>query len=96
MGDLQRWLAENTPRPLQELADAIQEVTIAAPDALADRLLEILTGRWIIPLGDAAQEVGISEGELARFAMEKPDIAGLLAGPPALLFLNPEAVSRYG
>jgi hypothetical protein len=96
MGDLQKWLAENTPRPLQELMDAVQEVTVSVPDALTDRLLEVLTGRWIISLKDAAQELGVGEGELARFAIEKPEITGLFAGPPAVLFLNPEAASRYG
>jgi hypothetical protein len=96
MGELQRWLAENTPRPLQELIDAVQEVTVSVPDALADRLLEVLTGRWMVPLKDVAQELGIGEGELTRFVIEKPDITGLLAGPPAVLFLNPEAASRYG
>jgi hypothetical protein len=39
--------------------------------------------------------VGIDEGELTRFVIEKPDITGFLAGPPAILFLNPEAVSRH-
>jgi hypothetical protein len=96
MGQLQRWLAENTPRPLQELLDAVQEIPLATPETLADRLLEFLTGRWIMPLRDAAQELGITEVELSRFVIEKPDLTGLLAGPPGVLFLNPEATSRYG
>lgn len=96
MGQLQRWLVENTPRPLQELMDAVQEISLSAPETLADRLLEFLAGRWIIPIKDAAQELGMTEVELNRFVIEKPDLTGLLAGPPAVLFLNPEAVSRYG
>jgi hypothetical protein len=96
MGQLQRWLAENTPRPLQELMDAVQEIPFSVPEALADRFLEFLDGRWIMPIKDAAQELGMSEAEISRFVIEKPELTGLLAGPPAVLFLNPEAVGRYG
>jgi hypothetical protein len=96
MGQLQSWLAQNTPRPLQELMDAVQEIPLSAPEELADRLLEFLDGRWVMPIQDAAQELGMGESELTRFAIEKPDLMGLLAGPPVVLFLNPEAVSRYG
>jgi hypothetical protein len=94
IGDLKRWLAEHTPRPLQELIDACQEVAVRRWEDWADKLLENLIGRWLMPLEDAAQKLSMPEGELARLVIETPDVAGLLAGPPAVLYLNPEAVSR--
>jgi hypothetical protein len=36
----------------------------------------------------------VPETGLAKFIIEIPEIAGLLEGPPAILFLNPESVSR--
>ena len=95
MGELQRWLTDNTPRPLQELMDVVQEVTVYGPDPLTDRLLEVLINRRMISLKDIAQEMGMGEGELTRFVIEKPEVTGFLAGPPAILFLNPEAVSHH-
>ncbi len=95
LGELQRWLAEETPRPLRELMDALQEPQ-AAPEVLTDQLLEYLQGRWVLPLPEAARGLGIGEEELIRFVIDKPEIAGLLAGPPRVLFLHPEAASRYG
>jgi hypothetical protein len=94
MGELKIWLAEKTPRDLQELIDACPEAAGSIPEDLSDRLLETLTGQWVIPLKDAAQKMAVPETELAQLIIEIPEIAGLLAGPPAILFLNPEAVSR--
>lgn len=94
MGELKSWLAEKTPRDLQELIDACQEAAVSIPQDLSDRLLETLTGQWVIPLKDAAQRMAVPETELAKMVIETPEVAGLLAGPPTILFLNPEAVSR--
>ncbi len=91
---LKSWLAENTPRDLQELIEACQETAGPLPTDLADKLLEILAGQWIMPLKDAAQEMAVPETELAKLIIETPVVAGILAGPPAVLFLNPEALSR--
>jgi hypothetical protein len=79
---------------LQELIDACQEAAAPVPENLSDRLLETITGQWVIPLKDAAQRMAVPETELAKMVIETPEVAGLLAGPPAVLFLNPEAVSR--
>ena len=79
---------------LQELIDACPEAAESIPEDLRDRLLEILAGQWVIPLKDAAQKMAVPETELAKLAIEAPEMTGLLAGPPAILFLNPEAVGR--
>lgn len=94
MDELKSWLAEKTPRPLQELIDNCQVAAVSPPEELADKLIEILTGRWLMPLKEAAQRVSTSEADLARWVIEAPDVAGILAGPPTVLFLNPEAVGR--
>jgi hypothetical protein len=94
MGELQKWLLETTPRPLQDLIDASEETAISHPKDLADELLEVLKGLWIMPLKDVAQKVDLSETALAEFVVENLEVAGLLTGPPEVIFLNPEAVSR--
>jgi hypothetical protein len=94
MGQLKSWLAEKTPRPLQELIDACQETAAPLLADLSDKLLEILAGRWVMTIEEVAKKLTMNEADLARFATETPDVVGLLAGPPKVLFLNPEAVSR--
>lgn len=94
MGELKKWLTEKTPAPLQELIDACQEIAISSPEALADKLIEILTGQWVISLEEAAQKIALPEKELARLVIEKSEVGGILAGPPPVLFLHPEAISR--
>jgi hypothetical protein len=95
MGELKRWLAENTPRPLQELIDEVCKET-AEPLAVdtGDRLLEILRGRWIIPLDETAQYLALPEALLRRIVVETGEVVGFLAGPPAVIFLLPDAMSR--
>jgi hypothetical protein len=94
IGELKSWLAEKTPRDLQELIDACQETAPPLSADLSDKLLEILTGRWVMTIEEVAKKLTMNEADLARFATETPDVVGLLAGPPKVLFLNPEAVSR--
>jgi hypothetical protein len=95
MGELKRWLAENTPRPLQDLMeDACREIEQPSPVDTGERLLEILRGRWIMPLADAAHELLISERHLSGFLSEGQEVVGIVDGPPPLLFLIPEAMSR--
>jgi hypothetical protein len=79
---------------LQELIDACQETAPPLSADLSDKLLEILTGRWVMTIEEVAKKLTMNEADLARFATETPDVVGLLAGPPKVLFLNPEAVSR--
>jgi hypothetical protein len=94
MGELKKWLMEKTPAPLQELIDACQGIAISSPEELADKLIEVLKGQWVISLADAAQRMDLPEAELARLVTEKWESAGILAGPPPVLFLKPEAISR--
>jgi len=95
MGDLKRWLAENTPRPLQDLIeDACRGIEQPSPVDTGERLLEILRGRWIMPLEEVAQQLPMSVRQLLSFVNEAQEVAGLLDGPPPLLFLLPEAMSR--
>jgi hypothetical protein len=94
IGELKSWLAEKTPRDLQELIDACQETAAPLPADLSDKVLEILTGRWVMTVEEVANKLTMNQADLARFAAETPDVVGLLAGPPTVLFLNPEAVSR--
>jgi hypothetical protein len=94
MGQLKDWLAEKTPRPLQEILGDCQETTVSMPDDLTDKLVETLTGHWIMPLEDVAQKVAVPKEDLARWIVGMPAVAGLMVGPPAILFLVPEAVSR--
>ncbi len=94
MEQLKNWLAEKTPRPLEEVIQACQETAASVPEDLPDKLLEALRGHWIMPLKEAAQKVNVPEEDLARWVVAVPGVAGLMVGPPAVLFLIPEAVSR--
>jgi hypothetical protein len=94
MGELKSWLAEKTPRDLQELIDACQGTAAPLPADLSDKLLEILTGHWVMTMEEVANKLTMDPSDIARFATETPDVMGVLAGPPTVLFLNPEAVSR--
>lgn len=97
MGQLQAWLAAYTPRPLRELMDACAPAPGGKepePADFADRLHEILAGRWIMTLEEAAGKLAMPVADLAQRAGEMADVAGVLPGPPALLFLHPEAAGR--
>ncbi len=91
---LKRWLAEETPRPLQELVETCVGLGGDVPQDLPDKLIEILTERWIAPLDEVARQIEVPEKELTQWIVESPDIAGIIGRPPALIFLNPEAVDR--
>lgn len=94
LGELQQWLAEQTPRPLQELWDACQAV-VGGPDThTIDRVHEGLVGRWVRTLPDLAMDLGMPSQLLEQSISEHPEVAGLLSGPPAVVFLNPSAVNR--
>jgi hypothetical protein len=95
MGELKKWLAEATPRPLQDLIDAFQEPRAEPPDNLLDRLLEVLAGRWVMPLEEAVILMKLPEKNLVQWITEAPDVAGILGGPPPIFFLNPNALVRY-
>lgn len=93
-GELQRWLAEKTPRPLRELFDAFADGESHGTSGPQERLLEQLMGKWVLPVSDVAAQLGIDEQSLMRLIENQPEVAGLLIGPPAVVFLMPEAVSR--
>jgi len=95
MGELKKWLAENTPRPLEDLIeDACKGIEEPPPVDTGERLLEILRGRWIMPLSQAAQQLAMPEAFLSSFTNGAQEVAGVLDGPPPVLFLLPEALSR--
>lgn len=64
------------------------------PDDLPDKLMEALVGHWVMPLKEVAQKVSLPEEDLARWIVGMPVVASLMVGPPAILFLVPEAVTR--
>jgi hypothetical protein len=93
-GELRRWLAEKTPRPLQELIDSLAEGESVGNHGLQERLLEKLMGKWILPVSEVAAQLGTDEQSLMRQIENQPEVAGLCIGPPAVVFLLPEAASR--
>jgi hypothetical protein len=92
--DLKSWLAGNLTRPLTDLMDALHAEEEAAQDDLLDRLHELLEDNWVLAASEAAARVGRPEQEILGHLARPQQLIGLLAGPPAVLFLRPEGIKR--
>jgi hypothetical protein len=93
LGELQRWLAAHTPRPLQDLWEMCQAIDEkSATDESANLVLEALRGRWIVVLDELAKLVGLPSRQVESITAQKPDFFGLIRGSPPLVFLNPNTV----
>jgi hypothetical protein len=53
---------------------------------LLDRLQTLLARSPIVPAGQAAMELGVSEDHLVSYARGMADCFGLLDGPPPVLY----------
>jgi len=95
LGDLQRWLASHTPRPLREVWEACQLTSEAVPaDERTERLREALRGQWIVPLDALARAADLPPSEVERVVSEGPDFFGLLGGSPPVVFMRPDTAQE--
>ncbi|MGA2147801.1 MAG: AAA family ATPase [Bryobacteraceae bacterium] len=83
---VQDWIAQNLP---SSLADLVEQLTgdEPAPNAqLREDLLSLLQERCLVSLEDAAREMGQEPSVVRQLVTASPGLAGLLEGPPALLY----------
>ena len=85
---VQAWIARNLPSCLADLVDNITAHQPASPGnaQLREDLLALLEERCLIPLDEAAREISQEPALLHQVVLASPDLAGLLEGPPALLY----------
>jgi hypothetical protein len=85
---VQDWIARNMPSCL---ADLVENITGREPESplnarLREDLLSLLEERCLIGLEEAAREIGQEASSVRQLVLTSPGLAGLLEGPPALLY----------
>lgn len=85
---VQDWVAQNLPSCLARLVEDItgNEPASAQNVQLREDLLSLMEERRLITLADAAGELGQEASLVRQLVLASPDLAGLLEGPPALLY----------
>jgi hypothetical protein len=80
------WLAANLPAGLRQLLEETLNPSSGIRDAVYDDLLELLQQRRVLPVVQAAQQIGQELAVVERCVKRHLDQFGLLAGPPAVIF----------
>jgi len=85
---VQDWIAQNMPSCLADLVENItgREPASPANAQLCEDLLALLEGRCVMTLEEAAREVHQEASVVRQMVLASPGTAGLLEGPPALLY----------
>ena len=85
---MQDWIAQNLPSSLADLVENITGREPASPvdPQLREDLLALLEGRCLMTLEEAAREMRQEASVVRQLVLASPDLAGLLEGPPALLY----------
>jgi len=85
---VQDWIAQNLPSCLADLMENItgRETASPANAQLREDLLALMEGRCLMTLEEAASEMRQEASLVRQLVLASPDLAGLLEGPPALLY----------
>jgi hypothetical protein len=85
---VQEWIAQNMPACLTSLVEDLTGSAPASPvnEQLREDLLSLVEQHCLISLEDAAREMGQEVSVVRQLALESPGLAGLLEGPPTLLY----------
>jgi hypothetical protein len=89
---LKTWLAGHPDAATTALLDALDVPTSRTEDETLTRLQELLEGQWVARAAEVTLKLGLDEAVLVRSVTTRQRLVGLLVGPPAVLFLRPEAV----
>jgi hypothetical protein len=94
--ELKAWLAQNTPAAVIEAVRAVtgDEGEPPSQQELAQRVQELLQGRWIAPLNALAADAKLTLDDLRDVAARESSIFGLIRGENDLLFLRSSALER--
>lgn len=91
---LKRWLAGHLDATTTALLDALDAPVATPLDDTVARLQEALEGLWIVPAAELARTLDLAEAALLQRLATPQRLVGVLAGPPAVVFLRPEALER--
>jgi hypothetical protein len=82
------WISKNLPSSLADLVEAITGREPASPASaqMREDLLALLEGRCLMTLEEAAREMQQEPSVVRQVLAASPDLAGLLEGPPTLLY----------
>jgi hypothetical protein len=85
---VQDWVAQHMPSCLNQLMEDITAgVPLSDTDAqVREDLLELLEGRCLLPLEEAARELEQQPGLVRKVVEACPELAGILDGPPTVLY----------
>jgi len=85
---VQDWIAQNLPSCLADLMENITGSETPSPvnAQLREDLLALLEGRCLMTLEEAASEMRQEASVVRQLVLASPDLAGLMEGPPALLY----------
>lgn len=91
---LKRWLAGHLDGSTTTLLDALDAPATTPLDDTLAKLQEALIGYWVLPAAELARRLDVAEAALLQRVATPQRLVGVLAGPPAVLFLRPEALER--
>ena len=80
------WLRGAMPRAVDDLLDEIAGERQSAPDELAGMLMDLLAKGKVIPVDEAAVQLGKTPEEIEECARRNPSFAGLAGGTKRVLF----------
>jgi hypothetical protein len=91
---VQDWIARNLPTCLVDLVEDITGGEPASPvnTQLREDLRSLVEERCLITLDEAAREIRQEASLVRQAVLASPDLAGLLEGPPTLLYRQVPAV----
>ncbi len=83
---VEEWLRSTMPPAVDELLDEMGGAHYTPPDELAGMLMDLLSKAKVIPLEDAAAQVGRTADEIDACARRNPSLMGLAGGTRRVLF----------
>jgi hypothetical protein len=89
---VQAWLSTSMPAAVRELVEQLFEESPASDDDWLDRLRGALDDAWVMSVEDASAKSALSAEAIWALATRHGNVIGTLAGPPAVVFLLPDAV----
>jgi hypothetical protein len=92
--EVRQWLAGARPAAAFGLIDQIDEARSDATDEFVEKLRMVLEGAWVLPLEDASNQAGVDPAVIARRLAGGRRMVGLIAGPPAVVYLRPDGLQR--
>ena len=92
--ELKDWLAANLPLQVRDLAETLLAEERENHDPRLERLQELLQRRFLVPVAEAAAEIGIPAEDLVEVAAGNARVVGHIEGDPDLLFLHLDGVEH--